>query len=64
MMPLAEMKKRTQRSLGDTGLLSILWVYDLTGIDKSTLVIGSANLNQCNSLMTKSPASPRMNGLL
>jgi hypothetical protein len=27
------MKKRTQRSLGDTGLLSILWVYDLTGID-------------------------------
>jgi hypothetical protein len=63
MMPLAEMKKRTQRSLGDTGLLSILWVYDLTGIDKSTLVIGSANLNQCNSLMMKSPACPRMNGL-
>jgi hypothetical protein len=29
----------------------------------STLAVGSANLKQCNSLMTKSPACPRMNGL-
>jgi hypothetical protein len=39
---------------------STFLVYDLTG---STLAVGSANLNQCSSLMTKSPACPRMNGL-